>query len=268
MQRRSGTLYRDAIEKIHGGVIGSPLHARSWYQTVRESIGRGKYISPPEWLDYNLWQGPAPEKPFRDNVVHYNWHFFWHWGDGELGNNGVHTIDICRWALGVDFPSRVTCAGSRLRYDDDQQTPDTTTAVFECGDKLITWENISWTRPFQTESTIGIEFRGTEGTMIIDDGGYTVYDPMRRLVEKHTGSRGDREHIQDFLTAVVDGHRTNADIEDGHKSALFCHLGNIAYRTDKSVVVDSANGHIVDNQEAQGLWQREYREGWLPKASS
>jgi predicted dehydrogenase len=264
MQRRSGPLYRTAIEKIHSGAIGEPLLAKSWYQVARESIGRGKETNPPAWLDYDLWQGPAPEMPFRDNLVHYNWHFFWHWGDGELGNNGVHTIDICRWALGVDYPTRVTCAGSRLRYDDDQQTPDTTSVVYECGDKLITWENISWIRPYQTDSSIGMTFRGSEGTMVLDDGGYTIYDPMRKVVEQHQDGRGDKEHIQDFLTAVVDGHRTNADIEDGHKSALFCHLGNIAYRTGTSLKVDAQSGRICDNAEAQRLWAREYRPGWLP----
>jgi predicted dehydrogenase len=264
MQRRSGPLYGAAIEKIHGGAIGEPLLAESWYQVARESIGRGKETNPPAWLDYDLWQGPAPAMPFRDNVVHYNWHFFWHWGDGELGNNGVHTIDICRWALGVDYPTRVTCAGSRLRYDDDQQTPDTTSVVYECGDKLITWENISWIRPHQTDSSIGMTFRGSEGTMVLDDGGYTIYDPLRKIVEEHQGGRGDVEHIQDFLTAVVDGHRTNADIEDGHKSALFCHLGNIAYRTGTSLEVDSQSGRICDNAEAERLWSRQYRPGWMP----
>jgi predicted dehydrogenase len=267
MQRRSGSLYKQAVEKVRGGAIGEPLFAKSWYHTPRPSIGRGKPADPPAWLDYDLWQGAAPDTPFRDNVVHYNWHFFWQWGDGELGNNGVHTLDICRWALGVDFPTRVTAAGARLRYDDDQQTPDTTTAIFECGDKLITWENVSWLRPYQTGSSIGMEFRGTQGTMVLDDGGYTIYDPERKVVEKYQGSRGDAEHLADFLDAVRDGHSTNAGIEEGHKSALFCHLGNIAYRTSTSIQVDPANGHIRDNADAQALWSREYRPGWMPSFS-
>src|SRR5690606_22312099 len=94
-QRRSGALYRTAIEKVHSGALGEALHAKTWYHTLRPSIGRGQQTDPPAWLDYSLWQGPAPERPFRDNVVHYNWHFFWHWGNAELGNNGVHLIDIC-----------------------------------------------------------------------------------------------------------------------------------------------------------------------------
>ena len=262
MQRRSGDLYKQAVEKVRGGAIGESLYAKSWYHVVRPSIGRGKQADPPAWLDYSLWQGPSPETPFRDNILHYNWHFFWQWGDGELGNNGVHTIDICRWALGVDYPSRVTVAGSRLRYDDDQETPDTTTATFECGDKIIAWENVSWLKNYQTESSIGIEIRGADGTLVLDDGGYTIYDSERKVVEKDQGGRGDAEHLADFLDAVRDGNRTHADIEEGHKSALFCHLGNIAYRTGKPIEVDPDNGHVRDNAEAQSLWSLDYRPGW------
>ena len=262
MQRRSGSLYKEAVDKVRGGAIGNPLYAKSWYYSPRPSIGRGQQIDPPAWLDYGLWQGPALQTPYRDNVVHYNWHFFWQWGDGELGNNGVHTIDICRWALGVDFPTRVTVAGSRLRYEDDQETPDTTTATFECGDKIIAWENVSWLRNFQTASSIGIEIRGADGTLVLDDDGYTIYDPERKVIEKNNGGRGDAEHLADFLTAIRDGHRTNADIEEGHKSALFCHLGNIAYRTGKSLEVDPSNGHIKGAGDAEALWSPTYRPGW------
>ncbi|MCC6491801.1 MAG: Gfo/Idh/MocA family oxidoreductase [Pirellulales bacterium] len=265
-QRRSGSLYRSAVEKIHGGALGNVLHARCWYYTLRPSIGKGNETAPPDWLDYSLWQGPAPERPFRDNILHYNWHFFWHWGNAELGNNGVHLLDICRWALEVDFPTRVTAAGGHIRYDDDQQTPDTSSVVYQCGDKMIAWEHISWTRPVQSQSILGIEFRGTDGTMYIDDDGYVIHDPQRKVVEKQQGSRGDAEHIADFLAAVRNGGgATNADVEEGHKSALFCHVGNIAYRLGSSIDLDPATGHIRDNAEAQKLWTREYRQGWEPK---
>lgn len=265
-QRRSGELFRMAIEKIHGGAIGEALHAKCWYHTPRPSIGKGRVTPAPAWLDYSLWQGPAPERPFRDNLIHYNWHFFWHWGNAELGNNGVHLLDICRWALKVDFPTRVTAAGGRYRFDDDQETPDTSSVVYECGDKLISWEHISWTRPVQTNSTIGIEFRGADGMMYLDDQGYVIYDPEKKVVEKQQGSRGDAEHIAEFLAAVRnDGGRTSADIEEGHKSALFCHVGNIAYRLGHSIELDPSNGHVRGNSEAEQLWSREYREGWEPQ---
>jgi predicted dehydrogenase len=264
MQRRSGPLYQQVAEKVRSGVLGEVLYAKSWYHVVRPSIGVGKETAPPAWLDYSLWQGPAPERPFRDNTLHYNWHFFWHWGDGEIANNGVHTIDLCRWALGVDFPSRVTVSGARLRFDDDQETPDTLTAAYQCGDKMLVWEGISWSKPYTSDSAIGVELRGAEGTLHVDDGGYTIYDPDRKVLDQHQASRGDAEHLRDFLDAVRDGHRTSADIEEGHKSALFCHLGNIAYRIGASLDVDPANGHIRDNVEAQKYWQRDYRPGWKP----
>lgn len=263
MQRRSGPLYQEAVEKVRGGAIGPARYARSWYHTTRPSIGRGQTSAPPAWLDYALWQGPSPEMPYRDNMLHYNWHFFWQWGDGEIGNNGVHTIDICRWALGVDYPTRVTVAGARLRYDDDQQTPDTCTATFQCGDKIIAWESVGWLRNYQSQSVIGIEIRGESGTLVLDDDGYTIYDPDRRVVERGAGGRGDAEHLADFLTAVRDGHRTAADVEEGHKSALLCHLGNAAYRTGQSIDVDPTNGHIKNNAAAQSLWSCRYRsEEW------
>jgi predicted dehydrogenase len=264
MQRRSGELYKQVIDKVRGGALGEVLYAKSWYMVDRPSIGKGKETPVPEWLDYSLWQGPAPERPYRDNILHYNWHFFWHWGDGELGNNGVHTIDLCRWALGVDYPSRVTIAGGRLRYDDDQQTPDTVTATYQFGKKLLVWEGLSWSHPYFRRSAIGIELRGEAGTLHVDDGGYTLYDRSSKEIEKHKAGRGDAEHLKDFLDAVRDGHRTAADIEDGHKSALLCHLGNIAYRTGSILETDPSNGHIRNNAEAEKFWRREYRPGWKP----
>lgn len=264
-QRRSGPLYQQVAAKVREGAIGEPLNAKAWYYSPRPTIGRGRQTDPPPWLDYSLWQGPAPERPFRDNTLHYNWHFFWHWGDGELGNNGVHTLDLCRWFLGVDFPTRVTAAGARLRYDDDQETPDTLNAIFECGDKLIAWEGNSWIRPDKPEGGIGVDIRGTEGTLHVDDSGCQILDSNSKVVDTFKGGRGDAEHLRDFLDAVHDGSRTNADVEEGHKSALLCHLGNIAYRTGQSIEIDAATGHIRDNPAAQALWSREYRDGWAPK---
>ena len=265
LQRRSGTLYGTAIQRVRDGVIGRVLYARSTYFNDRPSIGRGRKTSIPSWLDYDLWQGPAPARPYQDNLIHYNWHFFWHWGNGELGNNGVHTIDICRWALGVDYPSRVTAAGTKLRYDDDQETPDTCTVTFDCDGRTMVWEGISWSRAHAAKSQIGIELRGENGSLFVDDDGFTVFDREQKMVEKGSGSRGDDEHLTDFLAAVRSGSRPNADIEDGHKSTMFCHLGNIAYRTGQPLEVDSTNGHIRNNPAAEALWAREYRKGWMPE---
>src|SRR5438477_145749 len=143
-QRRSYAAVIQAIDEMHKGVIGRVYLAQAWYGNNRPTIGRGKEAALPKGLDYELWQGPAPHRPFHNNYLHYNWHWFWHWGNGELGNNGVHSLDICRWGLGVDYPVHVTSSGGRYRYEDDQETPDTHTVCFEFdGKKMITWEGLS-----------------------------------------------------------------------------------------------------------------------------
>jgi predicted dehydrogenase len=262
MQRRSGTLYRQMVERARGGAIGEPLFARSWYFNNRPSIGHGMPAEPPAELDFERWQGPAPEEPYRDNILHYNWHFFWHWGNAELGNNGVHLIDVCRWALGVDFPSRVTCSGKRMRFDDDQQTPDVTSAWFDCGEKAIQWEAVCWTTPLNPDDAIGIEIRGTKGSLEINDARCVIYDLDRKVTEELAGTRGDAEHIRNFLDAIGGEGKPAASIEDGHRSALFCHLGNIALRSGASLEVDSATGHPTEDAIATKYWGREYRPGW------
>ena len=267
LQRRSGPLYRKVVDHVRNGSIGTVRFAKSWYFADRPTISHGKETAPPEWLDYNLWQGPAQEMPYRDNLVHYNWHFFWHWGNGELGNNGVHTLDICRWALGVDFPTKVVASGAKLRFpDDDQETPDTSTVTFDCDGRTIVWEGISWSLPYSSSSTVGMEFRGENGTLYVDDGGYTIYDPKRKVVETQKLSRGDDEHLLNFLDAVRSNSSPNADIDDGHKSTMLCHLGNIAFRTGQPLQIDPSNGHILNNKAAEALWSSEYRKGWIPDA--
>jgi predicted dehydrogenase len=124
-QRRSWPNVVAAIEALKNGVIGRPYFAKGWYTNNRASIGRGKETAIPSWLDYELWQGPAPRAPYKDNLIHYNWHWFWNWGTGEALNNGVHMVDLMRWGLGVEYPTKVTSSGGRYRYQDDWQTPDT-----------------------------------------------------------------------------------------------------------------------------------------------
>jgi predicted dehydrogenase len=163
-QRRSWPWVQEAIKALHDGEIGQLYFARAWYTNHRASIGRGKPTPVPEWLDYSLWQGPAPERPFQDNVIHYNWHWFWNWGTGELGNNGVHAIDLARWGLGVDLPRRITCGGNRYHFQDDWETPDLYVATFDFGDKGIVWEGQSCDpRGFEGEG-FGVNFYGEKGT--------------------------------------------------------------------------------------------------------
>ena len=143
-QRRSFPNMIQAIAEIRAGRIGKAYFAKGWYANKRGSIGRGQPAPVPSWLDYELWQGPAPRRPFRDNLIHYNWHWFWHWGTGETLNNGTHEIDVCRWALGVDWPRRVVASGGRYHFQDDWETPDTQVITWDyAAGKTITWESRS-----------------------------------------------------------------------------------------------------------------------------
>jgi predicted dehydrogenase len=267
-QRRSSAGTIEAMEQLRDGIIGRVYHARCWYYSLRPSIGHSDPEQPPPWLDYELWQGPAPRRPYKKNVVHYNWHWFWHWGNGELGNNGVHTLDLCRWGLGVEYPIRVVSAGGRYRYDDDQETPDTHTVAFEFeGERMIQWEGLSCNRN-RTASECA-RFFGEAGALSLEhSGNYVVYDKNNKAVKRRAGSNaGEREHIANFIAAIRsdEPQALNAEIAEGHKSTLLCHLGNIAHRTGRTLNCNPANGHIKDDPEAMKLWSREYEPGWEPK---
>jgi predicted dehydrogenase len=265
-QRRSWPAVIEAVSEMHAGKIGEVLYARTWYNNRRGSIGTGKQAAVPEWLDWDLWQGPAPRRPFVDNMVHYNWHWVWHWGNGELGNNGPHGLDVARWGLGVTFPNRVTAGGGKYRHKDDQETPDTMMVTYDFPEgKTITWEGLSWSPLGPLDTGFGVSFHGTEGSIVVRDAGYVLYDLKNKEVDKKSAAAGDKDHLTNFLDCIRTGSRPNADIEEGHRSSLLCHLGNIAYRTQSVLKLDPANGHIVDNADAQKLWGREYEKSWEPK---
>ncbi len=266
MQRRSMPGVQEAVQKLREGVIGNVTFARGWYNNLRSTIGNGKVAPVPSHLDFSLWQGPAPERPYKDNLVHYNWHWFWHWGNGELGNNGIHALDVCRWGLGVDYPTRVTSGGGKYRFPtDDQETPDTHTATFDFDGKSITWEGRSFHKRGFEGNGFGMAFYGDGGTLLIDGGGYRVLDMKDKEVAKVPGSGAQEPHLQNFMDCIKSGKRPNADVEDGHKSTLLCHLGNIAWRTESTLKIDPKTGHILKNKPAAALWGREYRKGWEPK---
>ena len=268
-QRRSWPTIMEGIKQVHQGLIGRVYYSRGWYANTRGSIGHGKPADVPSWLDYELWQGPAPRRQFRDNLIHYNWHWFWHWGTGEAGNNGIHAIDLCRWGLEVDYPVRVTSGGGRYHWQDDQETPDTHVLTFDFeGAKSIAWEGLSCNGRGIEGNGFGVTFHGEDGTMLIAGGRYTVYDKSNKQVKKVTDvSDTDRNavHISNFLNSIRSGERPHSDIEEGHKSTLLCHLGNIAQRTGRTLNCDPKNGRIVGDKEAIALWGREYEPGWEPK---
>ncbi len=264
-QRRSSPGTIEAMQKLRDGIIGRVYLARSWYSNLRPSIGVGKAAAVPAGLDYDLWQGPAPRVPYVDNRIPYHWHWFWHWGNGELGNNGVHTLDLCRWGLGAEFPIRVTSSGGRYRYQDDQETPDTQTVGLEFeGRRQVTWEGLSCNKHERRFVT----FYGENGALdLAENGTYTVFDPSDKEVGKFgSPGVGDIEHIVNLLDAIRNDQplNLNAEIAEGHKSTLLCHLGNIAQRTGRTLTTDPQNGHILNDEEALKLWRREYEPGWEP----
>ena len=265
-QRRSMPAIIESIERVRAGEIGKVLVSRGWYTAARKSIGHGKPAPVPAGLDYALWQGPAPEREYRDNVVHYNWHWFWNWGTGELGNNGIHSLDLCRWGLGVDFPRRVVAGGGKYFFDDDQETPDTHTVTYDFGDKCIIWEGRNWHPRGLEDSTFGYAFYGDQGALVCDGKTYRVFDKgEKEIASQDKGFSGHDPHLLNFLSCIRSGARPAADIEEGHKSTLLCHLGNIAYRTGHTLNLDAANGQPQDDPAATALWSREYRPGWEPK---
>ncbi|MBL8793119.1 MAG: Gfo/Idh/MocA family oxidoreductase [Planctomycetia bacterium] len=261
-QRRSWAVEAEGIQKVREGAIGRAYLAEAFYTNLRPSIGKGTTTTPPATIDYDLWQGPVPRRPFRSNYLHYNWHWFWHWGNGELGNNGVHSIDLCRWGLGVEYPIQVSSTGGRFRHDDDQETPDTSTATFQFeGGKAITWTGLSCNRRPGGRAA-DVIFHGAHGSLALGDGSYTLYDEKGREISHRAGMRDDSAHVLNFLEAIRTGARLNSDIEEGHKSTLLCHLGNISYRTRRLLRCNPKDGSIIDDREAQALWKREYEKGW------
>ena len=264
-QRRSWPWVIEAIEALHAGELGAVRFARGWYTNRRGSIGHGKTVPVPEWLDWSLWQGPAPEEPYRDNIVHYNWHWFWNWGTGELGNNGVHSLDLARWGLGVEVPKRVTCGGSRYHYQDDWQTPDTAIATFDFGDKGIAWEGQSCDPRGFEDASFGVNFYGEKGSLAIAGNNYKIFDLNQKLVREVKGKSDDVLHFANFLDGIREGNPLRAEIEEGQKATLLCHLGNIAWRTGHTVNFDPRTRIIVGNKKAEALSKRTYRHGWEPR---
>lgn len=276
-QRRSFPSLMEAMQSLREGVIGRVYFAKGWYVNNRKPIGVGKVAPVPAGLDFDLWQGPAPRREFKDNLVHYNWHWFWHWGTGEALNNGTHEIDVMRWGLGVDFPTKVSSGGGRFAYKDDWETPDTQTITFEFpNNTAMTWEGRSCNN-FPVEGAgRGTIFYGERGSMVIPGGAaYKIYDEKNKVVKEVTSSAKadaantvsatgdqDAQHLLNFVEAVREQAKLNAPILEGHKSTLLPQLGNIAYRVGRVLNCDPTNGHILNDKEASKLWSREYEKGW------
>ena len=280
-QRRSAPVLTQGIEELHKGIIGRVYLAKTWYTNTRKS----NFLKPgtvPPWLDYELWQGPAPRAPYQDGLIHYNWHWFWNYGTGEALNNGTHEVDVARWGLGVDFPTRVTSVGGRYHYQDDWQTPDTQIITMDFPGRVsLMWENRSSNGRFIEGLDRGVIFYGEKGSLDTGGDSYKVYDNDGKLINevkslivegpvegRNTASPSlgmDSLHMADFLDAIRNHRKPNCDVEAGHKSIVGMQLGNIAWRLGRDLKLDPKNGHIIGDPEAQKLWSRTYEKGWEPK---
>jgi predicted dehydrogenase len=276
-QRRSFTNVSQMMKDLHSGKIGRVYFARGWYVNNRKTIGKGTVVPVPANLNFDLWQGPAPRKDYRSNLVHYNWHWFWHWGTGEALNNGTHELDVMRWGLGVDYPTKVVSAGGRFHFQDDWETPDTQTITYNFpNNTACTWEGRSCNNYSAEGSGRGVIFYGDKGTIVYPGAdSYKIFDSDSKLVSEVKDDtpfdasnivspleKLDRTHLINFCEAVRGNEKINAPILEGHKSTLLPQLGNIAYRVGRALECDPSNGRILNDDAAMKLWGREYEKGW------
>jgi predicted dehydrogenase len=221
-----------------------------------------------------LWQGPAPRRPYKDNIHPYNWHWFWHWGTGETLNNGTHEVDLCRWAMGLGYPRVITASGGRYHFRDDWEFYDTLATSFEYDDAMITWEGMSC-QGKQTEGRgRGAIIHGTKGSVLIDRGGYEVFSLDDRKVDEYKtdtkSSTSDLRsadsmtdmHFQNLVNAIREGEALRSPIQEGNVAVTMLQLSNIAWKLNRALRLDPSNGHLLDDPQASALCRREYEKGW------
>ena len=268
-QRRSNGSFRKVVELLQGGVIGDIYLGRCEYEQHRAPIGFKQPEAPPSWLNWDVWLGPAPQQQYHANLVHYNWHWFWDFGGGEIGNNGPHFLDILRWGMRRGLPTRVQSVGGRFGAKDQAQTPNTqrTTFVYEDGAEIVndirgvySGDGFSW------------DFFGSKGYMHLDyhhvghsyGCKYQIFLGRNKTPEPSMGEYPDVQHYANFITALRAGkpELMNADITEGHLSAGLCHLANVSYRLGRELRFDPKTERFVGDEEANRLLDRQYRKGF------
>ena len=270
-QQRSTPFTVEAIQMLHDGIIGDVLVAKAWNIQRRKNIGHLQPSAAPSEVDYDLWVGPAEMVPFQSNRFHQDWHWWYNFGTGDIGNDGAHEMDYARWGLGVNgMPTRVVALGGKYFFDDDQQFSDTATCVFEYpGDgsvgsmRQLVFELKLWSRNYPLNCDSGAEFFGTKGKMYLSKRGKlrVVDESNQVIVERKKESSKKLEHLDDFVDAIRNSRRPSADILEGLRSVAPIHLANIAIRTGRSIDFDVATNKIKGDDEANRLLTRTYRKG-------
>src|ERR1700683_158089 len=276
-QQRSSPHTIEVVDKIGNGLVGRPYYAKAWYSNIRKSIGIGKEAPVPAALDWDLWQGPAPRQTYKNNVQPYNWHWFKIWGTGATLNNGTHEVDVCRWALGVDYPQRVSASGGRYQFKDDWQFYDTLVTSFTYQDKIISWEGKSCQGMKYYGRDRGSTIMGTTGTVLVDRDGYEIYDLEGKKTSEFrrggTTSSSDLfrrhsltdAHFANFIAAIRNGEKLNAPVSVGNIAVTMLQISNIAWEVNRELHLDTQDGRIQGDPEAMKMWGREYEDGWAPR---
>ncbi|MBM3725309.1 MAG: Gfo/Idh/MocA family oxidoreductase [Acidobacteria bacterium] len=268
IQARSRPVTQRFVEYVQSGKLGRTLMAKVWNVQMRRNIGRKADEPVPAGVDYDIWTGPLPKMPFNRNRYHatVNWH--WHYGTGDIGNDGVHWLDIARWAMGAGVPRQVSGMGSKLYFDDDQQTPDTMNITYDYGDRLIHFEQRLWNRYRMEGSENAVAVYGDEGMAQVgrwqgSHHEFRVFDNTGKLIHSDREPSPDfNYHARNFIDCVKSRKPPTADIEAGHLSTVLCHLGNIVARTGRAIRYDANAERIVGDAEAQRLVARQYRQHW------
>jgi predicted dehydrogenase len=276
---RSTAGLREGMDKLREGVIGDVYMARGLCFKWRDTIGRTPDEPAPAGVHYDLWLGPAEKRAFSKNRFHYNWHWNWEYGNGDIGNQGIHEMDIARWGLGVKYPAKVSSMGGHFMFDDDQQTPNTQIATFEFNEggrkKILVFEVRHWISNHEAGiggekpgNTIGNLFYGSNGYMAID--GYTSYRTYLGKEQQPGPARKEGgSNWENFITAVRSRKVSdlNADIEEGHLSSVLMHLANISYRLGRSLNFDATSMTVPGDTEANAMFTRKYRQGFVIPAT-
>jgi len=276
-QNRTSPSVRDAIAKLHDGLIGEIYMARGLCFKWRDTIGRAQEEPVPAGVHYDSWIGPAPVRPFTKNRFHYNWHWQWDYGNGDIGNQGPHQSDICRWGLGVTYPNKVSALGGHFMFDDDQETPNVITASYEFRDaagrqKHMVFEVRHWMSNHEAgldggivhdSNTIGAIFYGSKGYLAIEENGrYQTW--LGRDYAHGPAGFHEASHFENFIAALRSGKATdlNAPIEEGAISTTLVHLANISYRLGRTLYFDAENYRCEGDEEATAMFRRKYRAGF------
>jgi predicted dehydrogenase len=269
-QSRSRASTQAAIAYVQSGKIGKIVAAKAWNVQKRQDIGHKPDGPVPPGVDYDTWIGAAPALPFSENRFHYNWHWHWNYGTGDAGNDGIHQLDMARWALGVGAPVEVSGSGGKLYFDDDQQTPDTVNVSYRYGgNKMLIFEMRIWCPYGMDDQENGVAVYGSEGMVHIGRWerawGYKVFDAKGKLVSKEEEPKDDPhgdQHARNFIDCVKSRQKPNAEIEVGHLSTIHTHLANIVVRTGRNLKFDPANETIPGDAQASRLLRRDYRKHW------